>query len=361
MFSSLVIGYLFLGGTGAGMMFLLCLLECFNARRRFGDVSTHSRLGRTFAGRTMLPAHSLSIRPKRKGTTLATDASYVYVQTETKRDVVFRWFALPSEFFSRAWPVCLGCLCISILCLFADLGHPERIVNLLIHPSFSVMTVGAYALIAAFLLALAFTVLVLLDGFFPKARAVVVLSVLGCIAAMVVMTYTGVLLSSLASVLFWQTPLLPLVFVLSSLSCGIAAVFFVAVFVEARQPIIASLNSLARADGVLIVLEMLTLAGYLAWALSNEGTAQAAFAFIKGDLAVLFWVALVSVGLLLPLMLERFVTYSNYRSQLIWVAAAVLCGGLALRACMVYAGDYDATQLFQGMQNAASISILLGN
>ena len=100
---------------------------------------------------------------------------------------------------------------------------------------------------------------------------------------------------------------------------------------------------------------------YLAWALSNEGTAQAAFAFIKGDLAVLFWVALVSIGLLLPLMLERFVTYSNYRSQLIWVAAAVLCGGLALRACMVYAGDYDATQLFQGMQNAASISILLGN
>ena len=343
------------------MMFILCLLECLNVHRRFGAFDTHTRLGRTFAGRIVPPLGSLSIHQKHKGTGLATDASYVYVQTETKRDVVFRWFALPSEFFSRAWPMCLALISVSILCLFADLGHPERILNLLVHPSFSTMTVGAYALVITTFVALAFSIIAVFDGIFARTIYVVVLAILGGIAASVVMVYTGVLLSGLASVLFWQTQLLPLVFVLASLSCGIAAVFFVAVFVEARQPIIVSLNSIARADGVLIVLEMLALAGYLAWALSNEGTAEAALAFIRGDLSVLFWAALVSIGLLLPLVLERFVTYSNYRSQLIWVAAALLCGGLALRACMVYAGAYDATQVFQEFQHSASISILLGN
>ena len=84
------------------------------------------------------------------------------------------------------------------------------------------------------------------------------------------------LLQGLASVLFWQTPLLPAAFVLSSLSCGLALALGVAAFVEARRPFMRPLAWLARADGALIVLEAACLAAYLVWGFADGGTRPAA-------------------------------------------------------------------------------------
>lgn len=288
-FTTLTICYLFLGGTGAGALAVLSALECARALR-------------------------------------------------------WRALAMPEEFFARAWPVCTVALAVGMLCLLADVGRPDRVLHLLTSPVPSAMAAGSYALVAALVCAAAFSVCALLDTVRLPRPALVCLAAAGAVSATVAAAYTGVLLESLASVLLWQTPLVPALFVLSSLSCGIAVAFMAASFVETRHPYRGPLVWLARVDGGVVLVEAGCLGAFLLFALAGEGTAAGARALALGDLAPVFWGVLAVCGLAVPLVLERFLTHGNSRTQLLWIAALLLAGGFALRWCIVGAGVYDVTQ-----------------
>lgn len=333
MFSTLVVGYLFLGGAGAGALVVLCLLECVNARRRFGFAVDRTRLGLTFAGRAMMPLRSE-----------ASDGSRSANRTRFTGRPCAAAFALPVEFFARAWVVCIVVLALGVLCLAADLGHLERVAALVLHPQLTAMTIGAYALAASLAVAVVFAAGSNLDGFIPTPSFVYALSAAGVLSGVVVMAYTGVLLASLDSVLFWKTWLLPAVFILSSLSCGVALAFAAAAFTQTRQNLVRALTNLASVDTALIVLEAAALAALLIWGFAGEGTRAAAYALVSGDLASAFWGVVAALGMAVPLAMERFVRHANYGSQLLFVAVFVLAGGFALRWCVVGAGAYDVTQ-----------------
>ena len=281
-FNVLTTSYLFLGGTGAGALAVLCVLECARVLR-------------------------------------------------------WRALAMPEEFFARAWPVCAV--------LLADLGRPDRLLGLLSSPTPSAMAAGSFALVAALACAAAFSLGALLDTVRLPRAAVLALAAAGALSAAVTATYTGVLLQSLASVLLWRTPLVPVLFVLSSASCGIATAFLAASFVETRHPYRGPLVWLARIDGGIVVVEAGCLSAFVLLAFAGEETAAAARALAFGELAPVFWGVLAVCGLAVPLVLERFLTHGNSRTQLLWIAAALLAGGFALRFCLVGAGAYDATQL----------------
>lgn len=290
MFDLLVIGYLFLGGAGGGALAVLSVLE---------------------GARLLVP----------------------------------RRLGLPDEFFARAWPVCLVVLATGIVCIAADLGRPDRLLALVVSPQVTPLTVGAYALAAGTVCAGAFWVLAAFDNVRAPRVARFALAVATLIAGLVTVVYTGVLLQGLASVLFWQTALLPAAFALSSLSCGAALALLAAAFVEARRPFVRPLAWLARVDGGLIVLEAACLAVYLAWGFASDGTRAAAKALATGELAPVLWGGVVMVGLLAPFVMERLLTHGNHRSQLLWIAGFVLAGGFALRFCFVQAGLFDVTQM----------------
>lgn len=298
MFNALTIGYLFLGGTGAGALAVLCVLKCARALR-------------------------------------------------------WRALAMPEEFFARGWPVCTVTLATGILCLLADLGRPDRLLHLLTSPEPSAMAVGSFALAAALVLAAAFSAFALFDTVRLPRVAVVCLAVAGVAAAGATAAYTGVLLESLASVLLWRTPLVPALFVLSSASCGIAVAFLAASFVETRHPYRGPLVWLARVDGGIVLVEAGCLAVFLLLAFAGEGTVAAARALVLGELAPVFWGVLAVCGLAVPLVLERFLTHGNSRTQLLWIAALLLVGGFALRWCIVGAGAYDVTQMPEALYGLA--------
>lgn len=298
MFNALTIGYLFLGGTGAGALAVLCVLECARALR-------------------------------------------------------WRALAMPEEFFARGWPVCTVTLATGILCLLADLGRPDRLLHLLTSPEPSAMAVGSFALAAALVLAAAFSAFALFDTVRLPRVAVVCLAAAGVAAAGATAAYTGVLLESLASVLLWRTPLVPALFVLSSASCGIAVAFLAASFVETRHPYRGPLVWLARVDGGIVLVEAGCLAVFLLLAFAGEGTVAAARALVLGELAPVFWGVLAVCGLAVPLVLERFLTHGNSRTQLLWIAALLLVGGFALRWCIVGAGACDVTQMPEALYGLA--------
>ena len=290
MFDLLVIGYLFLGGAGGGACAVLSALE---------------------VARVVAPGR----------------------------------MEFPDDLFARAWPVCTVALVTGIVCITADLGRPDRLFVLLSSPRPTPLSAGAYALAAATACAATFSAFSLLDNVRASRAVRLALSAATLVAGLVTVTYTGVLLQGLASVLFWRTPLLPVTFALSSLSCGVAVVLLAAAFVETRRPNGRLIALLARIDGALIVLEAACLAVYVGWGLAGEGTRPAAEALVSGGLAPAFWGGVVAAGQAVPFAMERLLTHNNHHSQLLWIAGFVLAGGCALRFCLVQAGLYDVTQV----------------
>ena len=205
--------------------------------------------------------------------------------------------------------------------------------------------------------AAAFSLGALLDTVRLPRAAVLALAAAGALSAAVTATYTGVLLQSLASVLLWRTPLVPVLFVLSSASCGIATAFLAASFVETRHPYRGPLVWLARIDGGIVVVEAGCLSAFVLLAFAGEETAAAARALAFGELAPVFWGVLAVCGLAVPLVLERFLTHGNSRTQLLWIAALLLAGGFALRWCIVGAGAYDVTQMPEALYGLSTFGL----
>lgn len=76
----------------------------------------------------------------------------------------------------------------------------------------------------------------------------------------------------------------------------------------------------------------------------SSGAKRSLEALVSGELMWYFWIGVIVCGLIVPALLDWFASWRNYRSQVLWVAALVLVGGLLLRICIVGAGAYDVTQ-----------------
>ena len=325
MFGDLVILYLFFGGAGAGAVVVLCVLEFLDAQRHLGQ-----------RRRALVSASGLQDADDEGNAPYAP--------------------RLPRNFYARAWPIAACMLGFGIVCLLCDIGRPDRIFALVVHPEFSPMTVGAYALVIALAIALVFGSLSLFDGMDVRSIVIRSVAVVGVAAGVVTVTYTGVLLADSPSVLFWQTPLVPVLFALSSLSSGFACVLLALSFTESRQTLVMPAGVFSLIDSALIVLELLCLTALIVWGLMGEGTRASAFSLFWGELKGWFWLCVVVLGLVAPFSLERFAVSEGRRFQLLWTSVLLLVGALALRWCIVEAGSFDTTQTVGAVLGYAAFS-----
>ncbi|MEY8460417.1 NrfD/PsrC family molybdoenzyme membrane anchor subunit [Eggerthellaceae bacterium 24-137] len=309
MFSELAVAYLFFGGAGAGACVVLGVLECANIGR-YGALPSGSGVGMTRA-RSSRWARRLRV---------------------------------PHDLLARGWVLCLLLLGTGSLCLLADAGRPERVVALWLTPRFSVVTVGAWALLASSASAAFFAVAS--NGWGARLHPALVLAaaIVAIAAGFVTAVYTGVLLGSLPSVLAYHTGVLPALFLLSSLSCGVAVVFAAASLVDSRLPFGSALRRLGRADRVIILVEAALLALFVGGQLAGEGTKAGAAALVAGDGAVLFWVVLVLVGLGAPFILEWCYPAGDCRAKGLWIAFCILLGAAALRVSVAGLAAFDISQ-----------------
>lgn len=293
MLSVLAVCYLFFGGAGAGALAILSLVEALRA--------AHVDFASAFA---------------------------------------------PNDLLARAWLACIFFLSMGVACLAADLGRLDHAWKIFFLPHFTPLTIGAYALAASCVIAAFFAFARWSDAVFSTSGMVFLLAVVGVLAGVVTMSYTGVLLQGMASVVAWQTPVLPLLFASSSLSCGVALALGASSFSDSRFPPLGFFKGLLRFDSVLILAESVFVAALIASMLFDESSCEGAWALLTGSLSPLFWLGLVFVGLVAPFVLERFVSYASHRFQFLWIALCVLSGGFALRWCVVAVAAFDPSQAY---------------
>ena len=130
----------------------------------------------------------------------------------------------------------------------------------------------------------------LFDG---PAAARLALSVAGGALALLTMAYTGLLLGAVRPIPFWTTPVLPLLFVVSSLSTGAMAADLVAAIAGRSGRALAALRA---ADLGLLAIEAGVLALYLGLGHATVASRAATALVVRGALAGRFWGGVVAAG-----------------------------------------------------------------
>jgi polysulfide reductase chain C len=254
---------------------------------------------------------------------------------------------------------------IGLLLLIVDLGKPLSFYWLLISYNFtSVMTLGVLALFIYTPIVFIFMILIFEDTLrkinilsflvplvefiksFHSYAKIIEYSLFGI--ALIVGAYTGFLLSAVSAVPMWNTPVLPLLFLTSGISAGIAANILIGIIFFKSSINKESIKYLLVMDLRVIMTELPLLLVLFVGMMYTGGDSllAAKAALTTGMWAKVFWFGVVGVGLILPLIIA-FTSLRNhaYRVSYIMINSfVVLCGVVMLRFYVVYAG-----QLFTGV------------
>jgi polysulfide reductase chain C len=245
--------------------------------------------------------------------------------------------------------VAIGCLL-----LLLDLGRPERFLFAYAQPFSSMIALGTWILSLFLIVGFVQIACLVLPPLKGKASPGwwKALWVVGSLAAVGTAAYTGVLLGVIKAIPFWNTPVLPLLFLVSAMSTGAGVVFLAAPLYRAifgGQEADEAVHSVGRLDIGLVVVELVVLFFYL---LIMAGTGPAAAASValltSGGYALAFWLGVVVVGLLLPLVLEAMTMRggtmsggkrtSSSGAVTMLAAACLLVGGVILRYAVLGSG-----------------------
>lgn len=252
------------------------------------------------------------------------------------------------------------------LLLITDLGQGLKkpwLISYMFINYISVMTWGIYILTAFILVAFIKSYFVWTQRPAPEALAYV-----GAILALATASYTGMLLSVVQAVPFWNSYLMPVLFVVSALSTGLSLTSLSAHFLEKSQLHGARLTQVHL---WLVSVEIIVVAAFFAFIyFGNQGVAKlSANRLLTESLALPFWLLFVIVGLIGPmifyvqesrnnksttrsLMKEQDISQTKARSEqaksgvtdsrksgniLLLCDGAVLVGGLTLRCLIIFA------------------------
>ena len=159
--------------------------------------------------------------------------------------------------------------------------------------------------------------------------------VLAGITAFAVTIYSGFVVSYVSAIKFWNSAIIPLLFVISGILGGLAILLALSL-----GDTYAQITLLKNVLLVTLVIYALVIAIYL-WSTTYAGSAakSSVIWIVRGSIAPVFWVGVVSLGVIIPLA----ILFSTWISSALIITAvvSVILGTLALRYVILKAGIYS--------------------
>jgi formate-dependent nitrite reductase membrane component NrfD len=263
---------------------------------------------------------------------------------------------------------------VGVLLLVVDLGQPIRFWHLFTQFKVgSPMSMGTWTLLIWVAIAIIMIIFWWIENRLTEEVAGSLrkltryLSYANVVLSVLLIAYTGVLLSVSNQPLWSSTVLIPFLFVASAISTGVALLILAAIacntiskgrLIELRMAANQLFGStdwtipnktierLAEADVAVIVIELIALVVYAIWlAVSSMAGAGEALALLTtGVLAAPFWVGVVLLALLIPLGLDitnwgKEITNKSVMRAVITSSTCAILGGLVLRAIITIGGQ----------------------
>ena len=166
------------------------------------------------------------------------------------------------------------------------------------------------------------------------------LEIIGSVLAVGTAGYTGVLIAVVNGVPFWNTPVMPVLFMASAASTGLAVAMIGAAIIDIST--IRTLSNFALGHVIFLAIEAVVLILFVLMSLTRSVEAAAsANILLSGFLSPYFWALVVMVGILVPFLLSimEYLEYGEMSKYLVVGAdLCVLVGGMSLRALIIFSG-----------------------
>jgi polysulfide reductase chain C len=164
------------------------------------------------------------------------------------------------------------------------------------------------------------------------------LEVVGSVLAVGTAAYTGILIAVVNGVPFWNTPLMPVLFMASAMSTGLAVAMIGAAVIDITT--IRTLSNFALGHVIFLAVEGMVLMMFVFMSLTRSVEAAAsANMLISGVMSPYFWLLVVVLGILVPFVLSIIEYFEYGRMPKFLVVGAdllVLIGGISLRAVIIF-------------------------
>lgn len=155
--------------------------------------------------------------------------------------------------------------------------------------------------------------------------------------------YTGFLLSALISYPMLNNPVLPILFLASGTSSGVAALIMCTLLFTKEDTHSKSLAFIHKFEVPVVCIEIFLLAAFFIGLYLGGGQKTVAFetALLSGFWANVFWIGVVGIGLVLPLILNAIANHQlkHTKGFMVFVSCLGLIGVLCLRFFILYAGQ----------------------
>ncbi|HLE02302.1 MAG TPA: DmsC/YnfH family molybdoenzyme membrane anchor subunit [Dehalococcoidia bacterium] len=246
-----------------------------------------------------------------------------------------------TAFAATGW-LGLGLVGLGALLLLLDLGSPGRSWRALSRPGSSWVSRGVYS-VSLFGLFGFLALLPSLPGLgdLPWGEGMapgVALRALALALAVAVMAYTGLLLSSWPSIPFWNTPLLVVVFILYSFLGAMGLFLMVGAVEGGDEGLSLAAIALILGNGFALLTYLLVMGS------STAAAREAVRRLLRGPEAPAFILGVGLLGLLVPLVLlliDYWAKVGAVGSPLLFLAGLfILAGGFLLRHTILKAGFY---------------------
>lgn len=256
--------------------------------------------------------------------------------------------------YKAAALVSCGTIMLGMVFLVADLTRPLLFWQILINYNWtSVMSIGVAALMVYIPLTCVAVVYAFQD--FIKVKFSFLTPIVNLLNkfriyvegmlflfAVVVCAYTGFLISVLVRFPLLNTSILPALFVVSGLSAGTAALVLVSKGLFKEDSHSGDMKILHKVEWPVMFAEILFLLMlFVALLTGNEANKIAVNGFSQGIWSNVFWIGIVGIGFVVPLVLNFALDKKTSHSVGVLYISALcsIVGVLCLRLFIVYAGQ----------------------
>lgn len=164
----------------------------------------------------------------------------------------------------------------------------------------------------------------------------IVFKVLAGITAFLVGIYSGFIMNYVKGIPFWNSALLPVVFILGGVLDGCALLIATALFSASVN--IMAVEAITR---ILLVANAFVIAIYLLSATYTEAAAkESVVQLIRGRVAVSFWIGVVVLGIIIPFVISISSYFAGEASSILLIVAVIshTLGAFALKYCLLKVG-----------------------
>jgi len=230
--------------------------------------------------------------------------------------------------------------------LILDLGIKRRFLYACLNPHTSWVARGFLILSTFILLGLTVFGILFFSPGLPYRIPTLwsILEIVSFVFAFATAIYTGVLLKSVRYVPIWNTPFLPVLFLVSALSTGSMAIILSTMgsglLLPVNEMFVPLAHRILPVEQAFILIEGFVLALYLysRYRKKDQGENSVRL-LISGKLRFLFWGGIVFIGFVFPFVLEY--TYSqvpDYPALVFITGLLLLLGGFFLRLGVLASG-----------------------